>query len=407
MNDILLKNITAVTMDDSRKVIDNAYVAISGSRISYVGEKRPEGDFKTVLRGRGKVVMPGLVNTHAHLAMTLLRSYADDMNLQDWLFNKIFPFEDTLTEDMIKEGSEIGIDEMLASGTTCFNDMYFFEKTTAEAVLRKGIRAVLAEGINFDGYDRKIKLTEELNEEYGGEDLISLAIAPHAIYTCSEKLLRDCAEYAREHNVLIHTHLAETKTEFDDCIKEHGMTPTAYMESVGMFESKTVAAHCVYMTDEDINILKKHGVTAAHNVVSNLKLASGVAPVTKMLERGVNVSLGTDGASSNNNLDMFEEMKISGILHKGITLDPTVLDAWSVLKMATVNGAKALGFDDLGMLKEGYLADMAVIDFDAPHLTPNHNTVSNLVYAARGSDVEYTIVNGKIVYKRSNVGTRD
>lgn len=406
MNDILLENITAVTMDDSRKVIDNAYVAVSGSRISYVGDKRPEGDFKTVLRGRRKVVMPGLVNTHAHLAMTLLRSYADDMNLQDWLYNKIFPFEDTLTEDMIKEGSEIGIDEMLASGTTCFNDMYFFEKTTAEAVLKKGIRAVLAEGINFDGYDRKIKLTEELNEEYGGEDLINLAIAPHAIYTCSEKLLRDCAEYAREHNMLIHTHLAETKTEFDDCIKEHGMTPTAYMESVRMFENKTVAAHCVYMTDEDINILKKHGVTAAHNVVSNLKLASGVAPVTKMLEHGVNVSLGTDGASSNNNLDMFEEMKIAGILHKGITLDPTVLDAWSVLKMATVNGAKALGFDDLGMLKEGYLADMTVIDFDTPHLTPNHNTVSNLVYAARGSDVEYTIVNGKIVYQRSNVGTR-
>lgn len=406
MNDILLENITAVTMDDSRKVIDNAYVAVSGSRISYVGGKRPEGDFKTVLDGRKKVVMPGLINTHAHLAMTLLRSYADDMNLQDWLFNKIFPFEDTLTEDMIKEGSEIGIDEMLASGTTCFNDMYFFEKTTAEAVLKKGIRAVLAEGINFDGYDRKIKLTEELNEEYGGEDLINLAIAPHAIYTCSEKLLRDCAEYAREHNMLIHTHLAETKTEFDDCIKEHGMTPTAYMESVRMFENKTVAAHCVYMTDEDINILKKHGVTAAHNVVSNLKLASGVAPVTKMLEHGVNVSLGTDGASSNNNLDMFEEMKIAGILHKGITLDPTVLDAWSVLKMATVNGAKALGFDDLGMLKEGYLADMTVIDFDTPHLTPNHNTVSNLVYAARGSDVEYTIVNGKIVYQRSNVGTR-
>jgi len=400
MNDILLENITAVTMDDSRKVIDNAYVAVSGSRICYVGDKRPEGDFKIVLRGRRKVVMPGLVNTHAHLAMTLLRSYADDMNLQDWLFNKIFPFEDTLNEDMIKEGSEIGIDEMLASGTTCFNDMYFFEKTTAEAVLKKGIRAVLAEGINFDGYDRKIKLTEELNEEYGGEDLIRLAIAPHAIYTCSEKLLRDCAEYAREHNMLIHTHLAETKTEFDDCINEHGMTPTAYMESVGMFENKTVAAHCVYMTDEDINILKKHGVTAAHNVVSNLKLASGVAPVTKMLERGVNVSLGTDGASSNNNLDMFEEMKIAGILHKGITLDPTVLDAWSVLKMATVNGAKALGFDDLGVLKEGYLADMAVIDFDAPHLTPNHNTVSNLVYAARGSDVEYTIVNGKIAYQR-------
>lgn len=386
--------------EDNERVIEKAYLAVRGNRISYIGKRRPDGDFDRVIDGKNNVVMPGLINTHAHLAMTLLRSYADDMNLQDWLFNKIFPFEDTLDEKMIREGSEIGIDEMLASGTTCFNDMYFFEKTTAEVVLKKGIRAVLAEGINFDGYDRKIRLMEELAEEFKDEDLIRLAIAPHAIYTCSDKLLRDCAEYAKAHDMLIHTHLSETKTEFDDCVKKNGMTPTAYMESTGMFENRTVAAHCVYMTDEDIRILKKHGVTVAHNPVSNLKLASGVAPITKMLDNDINVSLGTDGASSNNNLDMFEEMKIAGILQKGITLDPTAFDAWTVLKTATVNGAKALGYNDLGILREGYLADIIVLDFDSPHLTPNHNTVSNLVYAAKGSDVEYTIVNGKIVYQR-------
>lgn len=180
------------------------------------------------------------------------------------------------------------------------------------------------------------------------------------------------------------------------------MTPTEYMESTGMFENRTVAAHCVVMTDGDLEILKKHGVSVAHNVVSNLKLASGVAPVPKMIDSGINVSLGTDGASSNNNLDMFEEMKISAVLHKGITLNPTVMDAWTVLKTATVNGAKALGFDNLGVLKTGYLADMIILDFDTPHLTPNYNTVSNLVYSAAGSDVEYTIVNGKIVYNRNN-----
>ncbi len=400
MNSILLENITVVTMDDSRKVIENAYVAVKGSTISYIGTEKPNGDFDVCISGEKKIVMPGLVNTHAHLAMTLLRSYADDMNLQDWLFKKIFPFEDTLDGGKIAEGSIIGIDEMLASGTTCFNDMYFFEKETAKIAVQKGIRAVLSEGINFDGYDRKIKLTEEMLEEFGNEELISLAIAPHAIYTCSNELLKDCAGYAKKNGLLIHTHLAETQTEFDDCMKEHGITPTEYMESTGMFENRTVAAHCVVMTDRDLKILKEYNVSVAHNVVSNLKLASGVAPIPKMIEMEINVSLGTDGASSNNNLDMFEEMKISAILHKGITLNPTVMDAWTVLKMATVNGAKALGFDNLGVLKAGYLADMIVLDFSAPHLTPNHNTVSNLVYSASGSDVEYTIVGGKIVYNR-------
>lgn len=401
MNNILLENITAVTMDDSRKVIENAYVAVADNKISYIGTEKPNGEFDTVINGYKKVVMPGLVNTHAHLAMTLLRSYADDMNLQDWLFKKIFPFEDTLDAERIIEGSIIGIDEMLASGTTCFNDMYFFEKETAKIAVKKGIRAVLSEGINFDGYDRKIRLMEEMAEEFKNQDLISLGIAPHAIYTCSTELLRDCAKYAKEHNMLIHTHLAETQKEFDDCMKEHGMTPTEYMESTGMFENKTVAAHCTVMTDNDLEILKRYDVSAAHNVVSNLKLASGIARVPKMIDMGINVSLGTDGASSNNNLDMFEEMKISGILHKGVTLEPTVMDAWTVLKTATVNGAKALGFDNLGVLKDGYLADMIVLDFDKPHLTPNHNTVSNLVYSASGSDVEYTIVDGKIVYNRN------
>lgn len=400
MSSILIENITAVTMDDECMVKENVYVAVQDNRISYIGEEKPQGNFDVCINGTNKVVMPGLVNTHAHTAMTLLRSYADDMNLEDWLYNKIFPYEETLTPDDIRRGSEIGIDEMLASGTTCFSDMYFFEKQTAEVVKEKGIRACLAEGINFDVYNRKIGFTEELMSLYKDDELLKFAIAPHAIYTCSEELLRDCANYAKEHNMLIHTHLAETKTEFENCIKEHGVTPTEYMDSVGMFENKAIAAHCVHVTDVDLEILKKRGVSPSHNVVSNLKLASGVSPIEKMLDMGINVTLGTDGASSNNNLDMFEEMKIAAILHKGITLDPTVTKAESVLKMATINGAKALGYDDLGMLKEGYLADMIILNFDVPHLTPNHNTIANIVYSAYGSDVEYTIVNGKIVYQR-------
>ena len=397
---VLFKNITVVTMDDEAGVIENGFVTTKGGRIEYVGTEEPAGQFETVIDGRGKVLMPGLINTHSHLAMTLLRGYADDMNLQDWLYNKIFPFEDKLTAEDIIEGSKIGIDEMLAGGTTCFSDMYFFQAETGRVAAEKGIRAVLSDCVNFDGYDRKVKLMEAMAEEFKDNDLISFTFSPHAIYTCTFELLKKCGEYAKSHNRPIHTHLAETQKEFDDCMAEHGMTPTEYMESTGLFENPTIAAHCVVMTDRDLEILKKHNVSVAHNPISNLKLASGVAAVPKMLEMGINVALGTDGASSNNSLDMFEEMKTAALIHKGVSLDPTVVDAYTVLKMATVNGARALGFKDLGAIKQGFIADMIVLDFNTPHLMPLHNVLSCLVYSAKCSDVEYTMVNGKIVYKR-------
>lgn len=397
---VLFKNITVVTMDDEAGVIENGFVATKGGRIEYAGTEEPTGQFETVIDGRGKVLMPGLINTHSHLAMTLLRGYADDMNLQDWLYNKIFPFEDKLTAEDIIEGSKIGIDEMLAGGTTCFSDMYFFQAETGRVAAEKGIRALLSDCVNFDGYDRKVKLMEAMAEEFKDNDLISFTFSPHAIYTCTFELLKKCGEYAKSHNMPIHTHLAETQKEFDDCMAEHGMTPTEYMESTGLFENPTIAAHCVVMTDRDLEILKKHNVSVAHNPISNLKLASGVAAVPKMLEMGVNVALGTDGASSNNSLDMFEEMKTAALIHKGVSLDPTVVDAYTVLKMATVNGARALGFKDLGAIKQGFLADMIILDFNTPHLMPLHNVLSSLVYSAKCSDVEYTMVNGKIVYKR-------
>ncbi len=397
---VLFKNITVVTMDDEAGVIENGFVTTKGGRIEYVGTEEPAGQFETVIDGRGKVLMPGLINTHSHLAMTLLRGYADDMNLQDWLYNKIFPFEDKLTAEDIIEGSKIGIDEMLAGGTTCFSDMYFFQAETGRVAAEKGIRAVLSDCVNFDGYDRKVKLMEAMAEEFKDNDLISFTFSPHAIYTCTFELLKKCGEYAKSHNMPIHTHLAETQKEFDDCMAEHGMTPTEYMESTGLFENPTIAAHCVVMTDRDLEILKKHNVSVAHNPISNLKLASGVAAVPKMLEMGINVALGTDGASSNNSLDMFEEMKTAALIHKGVSLDPTVVDAYTVLKMATVNGARALGFKDLGAIKQGFIADMIVLDFNTPHLMPLHNVLSCLVYSAKCSDVEYTMVNGKIVYKR-------
>lgn len=400
MGNTLFKNITIVTMDDDAGVIQNGYVSTCGNKIEYVGADCPSGSFDRVIDGCGKVLMPGLINAHTHLAMTLLRGYADDMNLQDWLNDKIFPFEDKLTAEDIIRGSEIGIDEMLSGGTTCFSDMYFFQAETGRVAVKKGIRAVLSDCVNFDGYDRKVRLMEEMAEEFKNEDLISFTFSPHAIYTCTFELLEKCAKYAKNHNMPIHTHLAETRKEFSDCEIEHNMTPTEYMESTGLFENPTLAAHCVVVTDRDLEILKKHNVTVVHNPISNLKLASGVAPVTKMLGAGINVALGTDGASSNNSLDMFEEMKVAAIVHKGTSLDPTAVPAEAVLKMATVNGARALGFDNLGVIKPGYLADMIVVDFNISHLTPVHNPISSLVYSAKCSDVEYTMVNGKIVYER-------
>lgn len=396
-----IHDVTAVTMQDECPVIEHANIVIEGNRITYLGTERPEGSFDREIDGRGKVAMPGLINAHTHTAMTVLRSYADDMNLQDWLFQKIFPYEDTLTGDVVYRASINGIMEMLASGTTCFHDMYFFQEETAKAAMLLGMRGVLNEGITDSVLDVKLEKTERLFkaiENSGGR--LRVGVSLHAVYTCSPDTLRRCAAFAKEHGLQIHTHLSETKKENVDCEKEYGMSPTALMEECGLMERPLVAAHGVWLSEKDLEILKKHDAAVVHNPVSNLKLASGVADVPAMRKRGITVALGTDGASSNNNLDLFEEIKLTGILHKGIHYDPTVLPAWEVLKMATVGGARALGFSDLGMLKTGYLADVILLDFHTPHFIPNHNTVANLVYTARGSDVVYTIVDGKIVYTK-------
>ena len=396
-----IHDVTAVTMQDECPVIEHANIVIEGNRITYLGTERPEGSFDREIDGRGKVAMPGLINAHTHTAMTVLRSYADDMNLQDWLFQKIVPYEDTMTEDVVYRASINGIMEMLASGTTCFHDMYFFQEETAKAAKLLGMRGVLNEGITDSVLNVKLKKTERLFnivENSGGR--LRVGVSPHAVYACSLDTLRRCAAFAKEHGLRIHTHLSETKKENIDCEKEDGMSPTALMEECGLMELPLSAAHGVWLSEKDLEILKKHDAAVVHNPVSNLKLASGVANVPAMRKQGITVALGTDGASSNNNLDLFEEIKLTGILHKGISYDPTALPAWEVLKMATVGGARVLGFSDLGMIKTGYLADVILLDFQTPRFVPNHDTVANLVYTARGSDVVCTIVDGKIVYTK-------
>lgn len=398
---LLIKNATIVTMCDADSVIENGYIAVSNNRISYVGADCPTGNFEKVIEAKGLVAMPGLVNAHTHTAMTILRSYADDMNLQDWLFTKIFPFEDTLTPEMVYGGSVAGIMEMLSTGTTCFNDMYFFQEETARAAEELGMRGVLNEGITDSVLDLKLEKTKKLLDIVkNGSGRLKVGVSPHAVYTCSPETMKRCAEFAKEHNLSIHTHLSETEVENTDCIRDYCKSPTSHMKDCGLLDMPYIAAHGVWLSDEDMKEIAKAGGTVVHNPVSNLKLASGVAEVPKLLENGVNVALGTDGASSNNNLDMFEEIKLTGILHKGIQRMPTALPAFEVLKMATVNGAKALGYEDLGLIKEGYLADIILLDFNKPKFMPNHNTISNLVYTAKGSDVRYTIVDGMVVYEK-------
>ncbi|MCL2838019.1 MAG: amidohydrolase [Oscillospiraceae bacterium] len=411
---VLIKNVGIVTLDDAETVIKQGFVGISGEMIDYIGEVAPSTKYARTIDGAGKVVMPGLVNAHAHSAMTLLRGYADDMNLQDWLEKKIFPAEDKMTEDDVYWGSALAIAEMIKSGTIGFADMYFFSRKTAEIAIESGVYANIG-GCVIGGDDdckadnlylaRAAALYKDFHGSADGK--IKVEIAPHAVYTCSEKYLRATAELADTLGASIHTHLSETEIENINCQKTYGVSPTELMNRCGILNKKTTCAHGVWLSDSDMEILKSNNATVVHNPVSNLKLASGVARVVDMQNRGITVALGTDGAASNNNLDLFEEIKLAAMLHKGVTLNPTVLPANEVLKMATTNGYLALGLENSGSIEAGKYADMILLDFNKPHLTPNHNTVSNIVYSANGADVDTVIVRGKILMENRELKTLD
>ncbi len=351
-----------------------------------------------VIDGRGKLVMPGLINTHTHVAMTLMRNAMDDVPLMTWLEDNVWPFEAKLGADQIAQGARVGITEMLAGGTTTMVDMYWHEAAIGRVACEMGIRAVLCpsfvDGPRMEEFEHD--LTETLavaaSKEAGGR--LSVRIAPHSAYSCSAENLRRAVELAKQHGIGIHTHVSETIDEQRIIRERHGCTPTEYLCDLGLFDIPTIAAHCIHVTDRDIEILREHGVTAVHNPQSNMKLASGAAPVAKMLQRGVNVALGTDGAASNNDLDMFDEMRTASLLAKftGSGLidggDSTVLPAYEVLKMATVHGARAIGMEgQLGVLAPGALADIVMLDITGPHYFPGNNLVSALVYSAKSSDV--------------------
>ena len=415
----VIENITVITWDDDElKVMKDAVVETEENEITYVGHKKDydSNNFdKVKIDGTGKALIPGLVNAHTHIPMTLLRSYADDLDLHTWLFDHIFKIEDKLTDEDVYWGSMLGLMEMIAGGTTCFSDMYYFVDRIAEATAESGMRALLSRGLtngeDKDDYrdDYRIKEAVETFKKWHGamNDRIRIAIAPHAIYTCAPKYIRAIRDIAEKLDTCIHVHVDETLKEHNDSLKQYGKTPARHLYDIGLFDLPVIAAHCVHVTEQDLELMKEKNVSFVHNPGSNLKLGSGIAPVPEALRKGINVALGTDGASSNNNLNMWEEMNLAALIHKGSRMDPLAVRAEEAFKMATVNGAKALGFEKTGQIKEGFAADMVILDLSKPHYLPEHKLVSNLAYAAQASDVETVFVDGKIVYDKGEYKTLD
>lgn len=396
---ILIKNVLL----DGRTT--NIY--IEKGLISEIGDVKVEADY--IIEGKNKAAVPGLVNTHTHAAMTLLRGYADDFGLQEWLNNKIWPVEANLTEEDIYWGTKLACLEMIKTGTTTFNDMYFHGETAAKAVEEMGIRGVLSE-VFFDLFDEATKekgkntVKKGIDALKGYEsDRIIPALGPHSIYTVSAEGLRWVKEFADENNVLIHFHLGETKKENDDFKEKYGKRPVPYLEEIGFLGENLVAAHCVWLDEKDIETLARHKVNISHNPVSNMKLAVGsTLPYKELRKAGCIVSLGTDGCASNNNLDMFESMKFAALGQKLFADDPTIMPASETFDMATKNGAMALRLN-AGEIKEGMWADLVLLDLQKPSFIPNHNITANIVYSANGLCVDTTICDGKILMEGGRI----
>jgi 5-methylthioadenosine/S-adenosylhomocysteine deaminase len=393
------------------QVLENAFLGIDGDRIAFVSRECPE-DFRAddVIEAKGYLVMPGLINTHTHLPMTILRSYADGYPFHTWLFDKIMPIEDRMDGDITYWSALLGIAEMIKSGTTDFVDMYFFSEQIAKAVEETKIRAQITRPITAgDHFNRVFDEAKRLIAQYHGASSgkITVSVSPHAVYTNTPQTLEKCARLAREHGLCIHTHISETKKENADCMAQYGTTPTGLMQDVGIFENRVIAAHCVYLNEADMDIFKRSGATVAHNPTSNLKLGNGVAPILKYQKAGINVSLGTDGTASNNNLNMLEEMHLAGLLLCGINEDPAVCQSADLIQMATKNGAKAQGIEDLGCIAPGCLADIILVSLKEPHMYPQHNIQNNLCFSAQAADVDTVIVGGEVLMEHRELKTID
>ena len=406
--DLLILGGTVVTMDKDRRLIEDGAVAIKGDQIVAVGKRTEiarQYRAKRTINARGKVVIPGLINTHTHVPMSLFRGIADDLDLQEWLTKYIFPAEaKNVDEAFVRAGTRLGLAEMIRGGTTTYCDMYYFEDAIAEETKRAGVRGVLGETVlDFPAPDNKtwgamLAYSEKFINRWRNDPLVVPAIAPHAPYTVSTEHLQEVKRLSDKLNAAIVIHVAETKKEIDDLVAQKGMTPVKYLDSIGFLNERVIAAHTVFVTDEELDILKNRGVGSAHNPQSNMKLASGTAPVPKMLAKDVAVGLGTDGAASNNDLSMWEEMDSAAKLHKQFSGDPKVATAVQVFEMATIRGARALDLDKItGSIEAGKRADLAIVDMDSLHQTPYFNVYSALVYSTKATDVRTVIINGRLV----------
>ena len=401
---ILIKNGLILTQNNQRDIFQGS-IFIEDSIIAEISKKPLNTEADLIIDARNQLVLPGLVNTHTHIPMTLLRGYGDDMVLQEWLEKRIWPVEAKLTSDKVKAASKLAFLEMISSGTTMFQDMYFFEETIAAVAEQMGIRAAL--GFAFIDHGTPQYNAEDLFpacdlfiRQWKNHELITPVMAPHGTYTCNTETLEKINDVSNAHDVCVHTHCAETRDEIYNVQKTYGKRPVEQLQSVGLLHERMSLAHCGWITKNEITVLKKSGVSVSHCPVSNMKIGTGgYAPVPELIDSDVPVSLGTDGAASNNTLDMFDTMKMTALVHKQHRWNPKVLPAQTVFDFATRGGAKTLGFDQsLGSLEIEKKADVIMIDLQKPHLTPCHDPVSQVVYAANGGDVSSTIINGKALY---------
>jgi 5-methylthioadenosine/S-adenosylhomocysteine deaminase len=415
MNKFVIRNGTFITMDEHQPII-KGFMLVEGKEITYIGEAPPAPELTEqceVIDGRHRLYMPGLVNTHGHAAMSLLRGYADDLALKVWLEEKMWPLEAKLTDDDVYWGSMLSIAEMAKGGTTCFVDMYDHMDQVARAVEESGMRACLARGIIALGPEEqaqaKLAEAKRFAQDWHlqAEGRITAMMSPHAPYTCPPDFIEKVVEVSAELDLPIHTHMSETAREVAENEQQYGARPVAHLLRLGVFDRPCLVAHAVHLTDEEIAILREKNVGVSHNPGSNLKLASGIARVPEMLAAGITVSLGTDSAASNNNLDMFEEMRLAALIHKGVSGDPTAVPAPEALKMGTVRGANSLRLDRVGCLRAGMKADFIAIDIDQPHFYPQTDVVSHVVYSASARDVTDVWVDGRRIVRHGELLTVD
>ena len=413
---LLLKHCDVLASEGAGfRCLENAYLGVDGDTIDYVGTERPRAAYDQEKDLSGRLLLPGLINCHGHSPMVLLRGVGSDLSLQEWLFGKIMPIEDKLTAEDIKIGNQLALLEMISTGTTSYSDMYFEPQTAVENAVACGVKANISRPVQcFDKdetYAGNFRAREsiQLFRDFHGaaEGRIRIDFAVHAEYTCFEHIVGPYSADCKALGGRMHIHLSETKKEHDECVAKYGKTPARWFYDLGTFDCPTAAAHCVFVTEEDMALMLEKGVSPVHNPTSNMKLGSGFAPIQRMLDLGLNVTLGTDGAASNNNLNMMEELHLAAVLHNGFHRDPTILKPAQLLAMATRNGAKLQGREDTGALEAGKKADVIALDLTKPHMVPNFDPLALTVYSAQGSDVVMTMVDGKILYENGEFLTLD